>query len=90
MPSSSDALELLALTSRSSIARVGGDGGSLPSARPYFVAVISKNCISRRILFSAEISRSMTRYMGWNCEFCVCGSRILASNCPMNRMYPRV
>jgi len=53
---------------------------------PYLVAVISKNCISRRILLSAEMSRSMVLYMGWNCELDVCGSRILASNCPTKRM----
>jgi hypothetical protein len=86
MPSRSDALALLALTRRSSMARVIGVGGSILSASPYLVAVISKNCISLRILFKAEMSRSMVRYMGWNCEFCVCGSLILASSCPMKRM----
>ena len=64
MPSRSDALELLALTKRSSKARVMGVGGSMPSVRPYLVAVISKNCISRRMLFSAEMSRSIVLYMG--------------------------
>lgn len=88
MPSSREALELLALTKRSCRARVMGEGPSLPNTRPYFVAVISKNCISRRMLFSAEISRSIVLYMGWNCEFCVCGNLIFASNCPTKRIYP--
>jgi hypothetical protein len=86
MPSRRLALGLLALTNRSSNALVIGVGPSCPNTRPYLVAVISKNCISRRMLLSAEISRSMVRYMGWNCEFCVWGNRILASNCPTNRM----
>lgn len=86
IPSSMEALVLLALTNKSSKARVMGEGGSLPNDKPYFVAVISKNCISRRVLFSAEMSRSMVRYMGWNCEFCVWGSRILARSWPMKRM----
>lgn len=64
MPSKSDALEPLAFTKRSKSARVMGVGGSVPSASLYFVAVISKNCISRRMLFKAEIKRSMVRYMG--------------------------
>jgi hypothetical protein len=89
MPSNNDALALLALMKRSSNARVIGVGGPVPSTSPYLVAVISKNCISRRILFRAEIKRSMVRYMGWNCEFCVCGSLIFASSCPTKRMYPR-
>ena len=71
MPSSSDAHELLALRNRSRYARVIGFGGSLISVRPYFVAVISKKLISRRMLLSAEIKRSIVRYIGWNCEFCV-------------------
>ena len=78
MPSSNEALELLALTNRSSRARVMGVTGSGDRARPYFVAVISKNCISRRMLFSAEMSRSIVRYIGWNWELGVCGRRILA------------
>ena len=41
-----------------------GVGGSLGIAKPYLVAVISKNCISRRMLFSAEISKSIVLYMG--------------------------
>jgi hypothetical protein len=86
MPSRREALELLALTNKSSRARVIGEGGSLLSERPYLVAVISKNCISRRMLFRAEISRSMVLYMGWNCEFCVCGNLIFASNCPTKRI----
>jgi hypothetical protein len=71
------------------MARVMGVGGSMPTASPYLVAVISKNCISRRMLFRADMRRSMVRYMGWNCELCVCGSLILASSCPMKRIYPR-
>jgi hypothetical protein len=71
MPSSSDAHELLALRNRSKYARVIGFGGSLIRVRPYFVAVISKKLISRRMLLSAEIKRSIVRYIGWNCEFCV-------------------
>lgn len=89
MPSSSDALELLALTKRSRRERVMGVGGSGAMFRVNFVAVISKNCISRRMLFSADMRRSMVRYMGWNCELSVCGRRILASSCPTKRMYPR-
>ena len=88
IPSSREALELLALTNRSSRARVMGEGGSLPSVRPYLVAVISKNCISRRMLFSAEISRSIVLYIGWNCEFRVCGNLIFARSCPTKRIYP--
>jgi hypothetical protein len=53
------------------------------------VAVISKNCISRRMLFKADMRRSIVLYMGWNCEFDVCGSRILANSCPTKRIYPR-
>ena len=64
MPSRRDALALLALEKRSSMARVIGVGGSLGIAKPYLVAVISKNCISRRMLFSAEISKSIVLYMG--------------------------
>lgn len=86
MPSRREALELLELTKRSSSARVMGVAESWLITRPYFVAVISKNCISRRMLFKAEIKRSMVRYMGWNCELVVCGSRILASSCPTKRM----
>lgn len=89
MPSRSEALVLLALTNRSSSARVMGVGGSWLRLRPYFVAVISKKDISRRMLFRAEISRSMVRYMGWNCELAVCGRRNLASSCPTKRMKPR-
>lgn len=63
-----------------------GVGGSWLRVRPYLVAVISKNCISRRMLFKAEMRRSIVLYMGWNCEFEVCGRRILASNCPTKRM----
>jgi hypothetical protein len=65
---------------------VMGVGGSWLIVSPYLVAVISKNCISRRILLSAEMSKSMVLYMGWNWEFDVCGRRIFASNCPTKRM----
>jgi hypothetical protein len=64
MPSRRLALEPLALTNKSSNALVMGDGPSCPRTRPYLVAVISKNCISRRMLFSADISRSIVLYMG--------------------------
>ena len=84
MPSRSDALALLALTKRSRYARVTKLGGSSVICRPYFVAVISKKDISRRILFNADMSRSIVRYRGWNCEFGMAGSRILESNCPIN------
>ena len=89
MPSRRDALELLALTKRSSRARVMGVGGSWVRVRPYFVAVISKKDISRRMLLRADINRSMVLYMGWNCELADCGRRNLASSCPTKRMYPR-
>jgi hypothetical protein len=86
MPSSMDALELLALMNKSSSARVMGVGGSRLMVSPYLVAVISKNCISRRMLFRAEMSKSMVLYMGWNCELDVCGRRIFASSWPTKRM----
>lgn len=59
-------------------------GGSSVSWMPYLVAVISKKRISRRMLLMAEMSRSMVRYMGWNCELDAGGRRILPMRAPMN------
>jgi hypothetical protein len=86
MPSSKLELEPLALINKSSSDLVMGVGPSWPRTSPYLVAVISKNCISRRMLFSADMSKSMVLYMGWNCEFCVWGNLIFASSCPTKRM----
>ena len=84
MPSSNDELAVDTLLNMSMYARVMCDGGSEDSWMPYLVAVISKKDISRRMLFSAEMSRSRVRYIGWNCEFATSGSRILLIMAPRN------
>lgn len=69
---------------RSRYARVMGLGASSPIWMPYLVAVISKNCISRRMLFKALINKSRVLYIGLNCELFACGSLILAISAPTN------